>query len=1066
MQLKGLVRFFAGALILISVYYLSFTFLVRSYESKVDLQAKNDVLKANKSAVEKYPNSKEQQAFYQDTLTDLIKVRRQRILDSTSNQQIAGFPWYITYTKAKERELNLGLDLQGGMNVVLDVSVEDVIRSLSGHSTDAAFNQALRNAAEAKKTSQSDFVTLFGQEYQKVAPNGRLATIFANAYQKDINFNTSNADVLKVIRSEAGAAIKNTYLVLQKRIDKFGVASPNISLDESKGIISVELAGVDNPDRVRKYLQASANLEFREVYRNDADFFNNVLVKMNEALKNVSTTKPATVDTAATAATAVDTAKAGKAAADTSKEGSLASFMNDSAKDKNGKVDSAKLMANAEKEFLKSNPLFGILHPNVSQEGPYPSATIGRILPSDTATFKAYLTLPAVKAVMPKDLVFAFGPENKTDRHGVIEVFGLKINPANPAPRVSGERVVDAKQDFDQNGNAEISMTMDNVGAREWKKLTGELAPKGGAEDDRSNLNYVAVVLDSIVYTAPSIINEIPGGHSQITGSFTVEEAKDLANILKSGKMPAPAKIVQEQIVGPTLGAESIAAGAKSFIISFIVIFVLMLVYYNTAGIVANIALVLNLLFTFGILASLGATLTMPGIAGLVLTVGMAVDTNVIIFERIKDELVHGRTYQQAVEHGYRRSYAPVLDGHITSLLTAIILFYFGLGPVLGFATTQIIGLLLSLFCGIMISRIVTDYYTNKKRHFEYFTPISRKIFKHATFDFVGKRKYAYVISGIMILLGASSFIHGFRHGVDFDGGRSFTVRFEQPMKTEEVRGVLEKEFGTEPYVKTIGNTNQLNITTNYKINEQSPEVDKEVTEKLYNGLKKFYDNNVTYEVFSSPRYIVASQTVSPTISDDLRAGAVKATILSLIVIFLYILLRFNKWQYSIGTLFSLLHDVMVTLAVFSYCHNLVPFPLEVDQHFIAAILTVIGFSMNDTVIVFDRIREYFRSGQMKGQSRDSIINKAINDTLSRTVMTSLTVFLTILILFIFGGEVTRGFAFAMLIGVITGTYSSIFVAAPVLVDFDKKNELANESEAIPVKDADKKGLAGAAVKK
>ncbi|RFM32738.1 protein translocase subunit SecDF [Chitinophaga silvisoli] len=1065
MQLKGLVRFFAGALILISVYYLSFTFLVRSYESKVDLQAKTDVLKTNQTPEEKYKNDKEARAFYQDTLTDLIKARRQRILDSTSNQQIAGFPWYITYTKAKERELNLGLDLQGGMNVVLDVSVEDVIRSLSGHSTDKDFNRALENAAAAKKSSQSDFVTLFGQEYAKVAPQGRLATIFANAYQKDINFNTSNDDVLKVIRREAGAAIKNTYLVLQKRIDKFGVASPNISLDESKGIISVELAGVDNPDRVRKYLQASANLEFRETYRNDADFVNNVLVKMNDALKNATAGNPA-VDSAAAAA--AKPAAATAAAGDTSKDGSLAAFMGDSAaKGKGGKVDSAKLMADAEKEFLKTNPLFAILHPQITQDGqPLPSAVVGRIMPSDTAAFKAYLKLPAVRNVMPKDLVFAFGPENKVDKHGPLDVFALKINPANPTPRVSGERVVDAKQDYDQNGNAEISMSMDNVGAREWKKLTGELAPKGGVDESRANLNYVAVVLDSIVYTAPSIINEIPGGHSQITGSFTVEEAKDLANILKSGKMPAPAKIVQEQIVGPTLGAESIAAGAKSFIISFIVIFVLMLVYYNTAGIVANIALILNLLFTFGILASLGATLTMPGIAGLVLTVGMAVDTNVIIFERIKDELVHGRTYQQAVEFGYKRSYAPVLDGHITSLLTAIILFYFGLGPVLGFATTQIIGLLLSLFCGIMISRIVTDYYTNKKRHFEYFTPISKKIFKHAAFDFVGKRKYAYVISGIMILLGASSFFHGFRHGVDFDGGRSFTVRFEQPMQTEEVRTILEKEFNSEPYVKTIGNTNQLNITTNYRINEQSPEVDKEVTEKLYNGLKKFYDPSVTYEVFNSPRYIVASQTVSPTISDDLRAGAVKATILSLVVIFLYILLRFNKWQYSIGTIFSLLHDVMVTLAVFSYCRDIVPFPLEVDQHFIAAILTVIGFSMNDTVIVFDRIREYFRGGQMKGQSRDTIINKAINDTLSRTVMTSLTVFLTILILFIFGGEVTRGFAFAMLIGVITGTYSSIFVAAPVLVDFDKKNELANESEAIPVKDAEKKGLAGTAVKK
>jgi SecD/SecF fusion protein len=1044
MQLKGLVRFFAGALILISVYYLSFTFLVRNYEKKIDAQALSDISKAYPSAEQKYPGSKELQAFYQDSLTELVKVRRQRLLDSTSNKEIAGFPWYVSYTKAKERELNLGLDLQGGMNVVLDVSVEDVIRSLSGQSKDPAFVKALDLATQRKKTSQSDYVTLFGQAYEEVQPGGRLSNIFANAYQKDINFNSSNQQVLDIIRREAGAAIKNTYLVLQKRIDKFGVASPNISLDENKGIISVELAGVDNPDRVRKYLQATANLEFREVYRNDQQFITGVLQPMNEAIKNSLSGKKAVDST--TAKAAADTTKA---ATDTSKTGSLASYLSkDSAK---GKTDSLKAQADMEKAAMDANPLFAIMRPNITQDGRIiPSSGIGYILPMNIPQFKQFLQIPAVKNTLPKDLVFAFGAESKADRQAAVEVYALKINPVKPAPRVGGESVVDARQDFDQNGNPEISMSMDALGAKEWKKLTGELAPSN--PDDRATYNYVAVVLDSVVYSAPSILNEIAGGRSSISGSFTLEEAKDLANILKSGKMPAPAKIVQEQIVGPTLGAESIAAGAKSFIISFIVIFVLMLVYYNTAGWVANIALILNLLFTFGILASLGATLTMPGIAGLVLTVGMAVDTNVIIFERIKDELSRGKTYQQAVEDGYKRSYAPVLDGHITSLLTAIILFYFGLGPVLGFATTQIIGLLLSLFCGIMVSRIVTDYWTNKKRHFEYFTPISKKIFKHAAFDFVGKRKYAYVISFVMIALGMSSFFHGFRHGVDFDGGRSFTVRFEQPMKTEEVRSELEKVFGTEPYVKTIGNTNQLNITTNYKVDEQSIAVDKEVTQKLYEGLKKFYDPSVTYEAFSSNRYIVASQTVSPTISDDLRAGAVKATVLSLVVIFLYILLRFSKWQYSIGTIFSLLHDVMVTLAVFSYCRDIVPFALEVDQHFIAAILTVIGFSMNDTVIVFDRIREYFKSGSLKGADRNTVINKAINDTLSRTVMTSLTVFLTILILFIFGGEVTRGFAFAMLIGVLTGTYSSIFVAAPVLVDFDKNNQLSNESDAIQAK--------------
>lgn len=1048
MQLKGLVRLFAGALILISLYQLSFTFLVRNYDKKVATQAKNDVTKQNPTPEQKYPGSKELQAFYQDTLNDFVKLRKQEILDSVGNKQIAGFPWYTTYTKAKEKELNLGLDLQGGMNVVLEVSVEDVIRALSGHSKDPAFNKALDLAKQRKKASQSDFVSLFGQAYEEVQPGGRLASIFANSSQKDLTFNSSNQQVLNVIRREAGAAIKNTYLVLQKRIDKFGVAQPNISLDANKGIISVELAGVDNPDRVRRYLQASANLEFRETYRNQ-EFAATVLQPINEALKAALGGK-APADTAKAAdssavAAAADTT--GKAKTDST--GSLASFLaKDSAKGK--KADSAKTQEELRAEFAKTNPLFNVLIPSITQDGQLVvGPVVGRILPKDTATFRRYLQIPAVKSILPKDVVFAYGQENREDRNEALSVYALKVNPTNPEPEVSGTSVIDARQDYDQqNGTPEVAMSMDNDGARKWRKMTGRLAPTDPT--DEKTLNFVAVVLDGIVYSAPSIRGEIPGGRSSISGSFTVEEANDLANILKSGKMPAPASIVQEQIVGPTLGAESIAAGAKSFIISFIIIFALMLVYYNTGGWVANIALILNLLFTVGILASLGATLTMPGIAGLVLTIGMAVDTNVIIFERIKDELSRGKSYQQAIEDGYKRSYAPVLDGHITSLLTAIILFYFGLGPVLGFATTQIIGLLLSLFCGILVSRMVTDWWTNKKRHFEYFTPVSRRIFQHANFDFVGKRKIAYAISGVVLIMGVASFFHGFNHGIDFSGGRSFTIRFEKPVNETEVREELQKVFGSEPYVKTIGGSNnQLNITTAYKIDEQGVQVDNEVTQKLFEGLKKYYDANTTNQAFVS-RYIVGSQTVSPTISDDLRAGAIKATVLSLVVIFLYILIRFSKWQYSIGTIFSLLHDVLVTLAVFSFCKDIVPFTLEIDQHFIAAILTVIGFSMNDTVIVFDRIREYFRDN--KGADRNTTINKAINVTLSRTIMTSLTVFLTILILFIFGGEVTRGFAFAMLIGVITGTYSSIFVAAPVLVDFDHKNQLSNEAEAVPAK--------------
>ncbi|WP_346318298.1 protein translocase subunit SecDF [Chitinophaga sp. YIM B06452] len=1040
MQLKGLVRFFAVALILISLYQLSFTFVVRNYEKKIKTQAEDFVAKQYPSAEQKYPGNKEAQAFYKDTLNDYIKMRSEQLIDSASGKEIAGFPWFTTYTKAKEKQLNLGLDLQGGMNVVLEVSVEDVVRQLSGQSKDPAFNKAIAKAKERKKNSQSDFVTLFGEAYKEEAPNGKLSSIFASAQQKQITFNSSNDQVLNIIRNESRAAIKNTYKVLQNRIDKFGVASPSINLDENRGIISVELAGVDDADRVRKYLQASANLEFRETYKTSQAFYDGVLLPMNEAIKASLGNAPK-VDTGAVKQDSTATAAAAPAAApDTT--GSLSSLL---AKDSSGKQvaagDSAALaLARDQKEM----PLFMVFKIN-----PEPSSVLGQIAPKDTATFRRYLELPAVKAVMPKDLVFLYGPSNKEDRTQPLQIFGVKINPASPKAKITGERVIAARSDFGQDGRVEVSMSMDNVGTRDWRNLTRQLKPTN--PDDRSTFNYVAIVLDNVVYTAPSIINEIPNGNSSISGSFTTEEADDLANILMSGRMPAPAKIVQEQVVGPTLGQESIAAGAKSFIISFVVIFILMLVYFNTGGWVANIALILNLLFTVGILASLGATLTMPGIAGLVLTIGMAVDTNVIIFERIKDELSRGKTYQQAVEDGYKRSYAPVLDGHITSLLTACILFYFGLGPVLGFATTQIIGLLLSLFCGILVSRMVTDWWTNKKRHLEYFTPISRRIFRHANYDFVGMRKITYVISGIVLVMGIATFFNGFDRGVDFEGGRSYTVRFDKPVNREAVHDALNKEFESETIVKTIGTNNQLNITTPYKIEDNSDEAGNEVRTKLFNGIKSNYEGSLDFATWQA-QYLVGYQTVLPTISDDLRTGAIKATILSLIVVFLYILLRFNKWQYSIGTIVSLLHDVLVTLIVFSFCRNIVPFALEIDQHFIAAILTVIGFSMNDTVIVFDRIRENFRL--TKNADTKTVINRAINETLSRTIMTSVTVFLTILILFIFGGEVTRGFAFAMLIGVLTGAYSSIFVAAPILVDFDKKNTLSQEKEAVKIEKA------------
>jgi len=670
----------------------------------------------------------------------------------------------------------------------------------------------------------------------------------------------------------------------------------------------------------------------------------------------------------------------------------------------------------------------------------YSRAAIGYLPKKNIAKFLEYVEMDVVKNALPIDAKFCLGaddPQTRFDSKQPVAVYVVKTVAGSSDAKLEGEHIVNARMDYDQtSGEPEVLMDMDPTGSAIWAKMTRENAGK-----------YLAVVLDDRVYSAPYNREEIAGGRTSISGHFTAQSATDLANILKIGKLPAPAHIVQEQIVGPTLGAENIQSGMASLAISFVVIFVLMLVYYNTGGIVANIALILNILFTIGILSALHATLTMPGIAGLVLTIGMAVDTNVIIFERIKEELSLGKGYQQAVSDGYRRSYAPVFDGHITQLLTAVILFIFGLGPVKGFATTQIIGLLLSLFCGILVSRLITDMWTKRERHFNYFTGLSKSIFRKAHFKFIEIRKYTYMVSAVVLLLGIGSFINGFDFGVDFAGGRSYDIKFDKSHSVTEVREKLKPYFGEYPIVKTIGNNNTYNITTSYLITDPSKDATEKVRTKLFEGLSSggFIPAATTMDDFRT-QYLGGTgqeRTVLPIISDDLKRGAVKATIISLLAIFFYILIRFRKWQYSLGTIVSLLHDACITLAVFSFLRGHVPFALEIDQHFIAALLTVIGFSMNDTVIVFDRVREYFRKSP--GENKKSIINRAINDTLSRTIMTSLTVFLVILILFIFGGEATRGFSFAMLVGVITGTYSSIFVAAPILVDMDRSNALSSE---------------------
>jgi SecD/SecF fusion protein len=1030
MQLKGLVRFFALALILICLYQLSFTWIVRSYESSMSDRADSWVKAVYPKPETKYPGNKELQDAYNDSLQQFKKQRLQRLLDSTKDTKIGPFG-LTTYREAKDKELALGLDLQGGMSVTMEVGLDGLIKSLANYTKDPTFNKALNTAVADKANGKGDLISLFANEFKTESAGAKLAPYFVTRSNGKINYSTSDDAVLSYLRDQASGAFTNTVKILTTRIDRFGVASPNINPDPQKGIINIELAGINDPERVRRYLQSTANLQFFEVY-NVNDIGANVLTaekSLSDYLKGTpDTAKSSSADTIKNIIDSAKTAANAKVDTNTIAGFGNAKAVTAQANAKTGsKVDSNAIM----RKEAPLRSLIQFVQPQQDQatgKTQYPSA-IGYVSTNDTGLINQYLNYDFVKSKFPANLKFVYGkPENANpDVHNVLALYAVKTLDNGTAP-LEGDRISDARADNDEQGKAIVRMEMDPTGARIWAKMTTANVGKP-----------IAIVLDDVVYSAPFVNGPIPNGSSEISGNFSTQDASDLADILKSGKLPAPAKIVQEQVVGPTLGQDAVHGGAMSFIVSFAVIFILMLVYYNTAGWVANIALILNLLFTIGILSTFGFTLTAPGIAGLVLTIGMAVDTNVIIFERIKEELTKGKSYILAVHDGYRRSYAPVIDAHVTTFLTAAILFIFGLGPVLGFATTQMLGITLSLFCGILVSRLITDFYTNKQRHFEYFTVISKKIFRHADFKIIQFRKYAYIISFVVLILGIGSFVNGFDEGVEFKGGRSYTILFDKAYDTRDVADALKPVFGDFPIIKTVGTPNQLDITTAYLINQTGQNVDSIVEHTLYTGLTKFLEPNTSYATFQT-KYKQASQKVLPSISVDLKHGAEKATIIAIIIICLYIFIRFRDWRYSLGTIVSLLHDVLVTLAVFSFLRKVVPFPLEIDQYFIAAILTVIGFSMNDTIIVYDRIREDSRL--MRGESKENIINRAINQTLSRTVMTSLTVFLTILILFIFGGEVTRGFAFAMLIGVITGTYSSIFVAAPILIDFAKSKPL------------------------
>jgi SecD/SecF fusion protein len=979
MKFKGLVWGFTILLILISLWELSYTWVVRSYEGKVKEQATR--LVKNQTA-----------NMSQDEKDAVIKEKTLRILDSTKEKEI--FPIVgTTYEKCKKYELNLGLDLQGGMGVTMDVSLQGLVKSLSNNPKDPTLLRALQTAKAEQANSGENFIELFSKNYITQNGAGKLSALFSGA-NKEVKIADNDATVTNKLKETGAGAIKQTFKILQKRIDKFGVAQPNLNLDLNKGVINVELAGVTNAQRVRDYLQSSANLQFWSVVMLKDQAFQKSFFDADKALAKFLKADTSTNLTAAE-----------KAKRDSLNQGVITTIMALPVDQKTGQL--------------------------------YDAGIIGTISKKDTGLLNSYINNPVFTNALGSNVKLMYGAEEKGKGGSYFQVYAVeRINGLDKAP-LEGDGVAEASQSYDDKGQPSIKMQMTPAGSVTWANLT-----------EKNNQRFVAISLDDVVYSAPKVNGKIEGGNTEISGNFTVEAAQDLANVLKSGKLDAPAKIVQEQIVGATIGQEGLIGGRNAFLIAFAIIFALMLIYYNTGGWVANIALILNLLFTIGVLAMFGFTLTAAGIAGLVLTIGLAVDTNVIIFERIKEELTKGKAYPAAISEGYRRSLAPVLDAHITSLLTAFILLYFGLGPVLGFATTQIIGIILSLFCGILVSRLITDLRTDKSHHLNYFTNLSRKIFQHASYKFIEKRKIAYVISAIVLSLGVASFFHGFDKGVEFSGGRSYTVSFDKKLKNSDIQDDLAKSFGGAfPIIKTVGDDKHLNITTSYLIEKENADI--EVRTKLYEGLKKVLPANLSYEDFSKSN-IQSSATVLPSISDDLKRGAVKATIFAMLAIFIYIFIRFRDWRYSAGTIVTLIHDVLVTLAVFSFLKDLVPFPLEIDQHFIAAVLTVIGFSMNDTVIVFDRIREYSRD--MKGADKTTIINKAINDTLSRTIMTSLTVFLTLLILFIFGGEVTKGFAFAMMIGVITGTYSSIFVGAPILVDFAKDKPLGAAKEIITKK--------------
>ena len=998
MQIKGAIRFLAITLAIICIYYLSFTWITQGVE---------------KDAVQ----------YAQGNLDKEIEY-----LDSISSEVVynLGIRKY-TYRECQEREINLGLDLKGGMDVTLEISVEDIIKAMANNSKDTTFQKAIRLAKEYSTDSRDDFVTLFGRAFSEIDPNAKLAAIFNTIELKDkIDFNSTNVDVLKVIDEEAQDAIDNSFNILRSRIDRFGVVQPDIQQLEGTGRIMVALPGVKDQDRVRDLLQGTANLEFWETYNNTQVY--NYLLQANEVIYGIEQAQKE-IDKSEEAVAATESVVEEEQAEET--EESDLSLL-DQIESESTAQDSTDL---TQTQIAERYPLFSVLRPSINPNTgqPMEGSVVGMAHYSDSSKVNAYLKMNQVKSVFPRDISFKWAVKfyKHDPSENFYELHAIKVTGRDGKAPLDGDVVTDARSEFDQNsGAAEVSMSMNADGAKIWARLT------------KNNVgNFIAIVLDDYVYSAPRVNGEIPGGRSNISGDFTVNEAKDLANILKSGKLPAPARIIQEEIVGPSLGKEAIDAGLQSFFIAFIVVLLYMIFYYSRkAGLVADIALIANMFFIMGVLASLGAVLTLPGIAGIILTIGMSVDANVLIYERIREELAAGKGIKLAIKDGYKNAYSAIIDANVTTLLTAVILYTFGTGPIKGFATTLLIGILTSLFTAIFLTRLIFEWYLKRNKEITYSTKLTKNAFKNVNIKFLEKRKIFYAISAVLILISVGSlFTKGLDEGVDFTGGRSYVVRFENDVNTVEVQNYLEEVYGSAPNVKIYGEDNQVKITTKYRIKEDAVEVDHDVEMKLYEGLNPILGDDVTFEDFNA-NYKMHSQKVGATIADDILYRSLIVITLAIVLMFLYIFIRFRDWQYGLGAVIALIHDVLIILGIFSIFQNIFPFSLELDQAFIAAILTVVGYSINDTVVVFDRIREYI--ALYTKRDRKSILNDALNSTLSRTFSTSLSTFLVLLTIFILGGEVIRGFVFALLIGVVVGTYSSLFIATPVVFDtINKKAE-------------------------